>query len=574
MAEIIAEANRSANNETSSFPEHLVRTGKLSELALDRARRGAGQTGEPLIPLLSRLGLFAERDLAAELAAFYRVSPVSAQNFPGEALYADRINQRFLKLHRILPLAEAGDSLIVAMADPGDDAAIKAIGYFSGKPVIRRVATLTDIESAIDRLYSGGGKEDAQPVNQNAPAEQDNDDIDRLADLASEAPVIRLVHGLITDAVQAGASDIHFEPFVDRLRIRFRIDGMLQERETQPRRLAAAVVSRIKIMARLNIAERRLPQDGSLRFTVLGRDVDIRVSSSPTVHGESVVLRILDRDAIALDFHALGFDDPILKPLLELLRRPNGIILVTGPTGSGKTTTLYTALLTLNTADKKILTVEDPIEYKLDGINQQEVLPQIHRTFASALRSFLRQDPDILMVGEIRDSETARTAVQASLTGHLVLSTLHTNDAASAVTRLLDMGIENYLLASTVCGILAQRLVRKLCVACRQAYTPVPELTARLFAGFPALPGRTPTLYRAKGCPACRGTGFHGRTTIIEQLTVDDEICRLILRKADAQEIQRAASARGMRSMYQHGMVKALAGETTFEEVLRVTQEA
>ena len=564
-----------AADPVGSFAEYLVASAKLTESSLDRAQRSASQTGERLVPLLSRLGLVPERILAAELAAFYRTPLASKEKFPAAALYADRINQRFLRLHRILPLAEDTDGLTVVMADPGDDDAVRAIGYFAGKPVVRHVATLTEIENAIERLYGDSGNTGAQAINQNLPADAENDDIDRLADLASEAPVIRLVHSLITDAVQAGASDIHLEPFLDRLRVRFRIDGLLQEQETQPRRFASAIVSRIKIMARLNIAERRLPQDGSLRFTVLGKDVDIRVSSSPTVYGESVVLRILDREAIALDFHALGFDDEILAPTLALLRRPNGIVLVTGPTGSGKTTTLYTALLGLNTPEKKILTIEDPIEYKLDGINQQEVLPQIHRNFAGALRSFLRQDPDILMVGEIRDSETARTAVQAALTGHLVLSTLHTNDAASAVTRLLDMGIEDYLLTSTIAGILGQRLVRKLCRACRQPYTPAPELAAKLFSVSAASQkGAPPLLYRPSGCPACHGGGYRGRTTIVEQLTVDAGICRLILQHAEAREIRAAATAGGMRSMYRHGLAKALAGETTLEEILRVTQEA
>jgi general secretion pathway protein E len=561
-----------ADKPAIAFAAHLVTAGKLTAPALERAQKTAEQTGGDLIPLLSQLGLVSEQTLAAELAAYYRTTLISARDFPDQPLFPGLINRQFLKLHHILPLAEKDSRLFVAIADPGNTAAARGIALVSKLPVLLHVAPLTEIDRAIDRLYGSGETVSAAPADQPVPAEPDNEDVDRLADLASEAPVIRLVHNTITEAVQAGASDIHFEPFVDRLRVRFRLDGLLHEREAQPRRLASAIVSRIKIMARLNIAERRLPQDGSLRFTVLGREVDIRVSASPTVYGESVVLRILDRDAIALDFHALGFDDPLLAPLKPLLHRPNGILLVTGPTGSGKTTTLYTALRALNTLDKKILTIEDPIEYKLDGINQQEVLPQIHRSFASALRSFLRQDPDILMVGEIRDGETARTAVQAALTGHLVLSTLHTNDAASAITRLLDMGIENYLLASTVAGILAQRLVRKLCTKCREPFTPLPELAAHIFARPPA--GALPPLYRAKGCAACHGSGFHGRSTIAELLTVNDDIRRHVLGNAEAHEIRRAAVAAGMRGMYQHGLTKALAGDTTLEEVLRVTQAA
>lgn len=571
MTVLVAINARQPGDEADSFADWLITRERLTEAALDRVMRSVDQTGERLVPLLSKLGILSESNIVAELSAFYKAPVASKKDFPAQALFADHINKRFLLLHRILPLTEEGESLVVAMADPGDEKAIKAIGFFSGKNIIPRVTTLTEIETAINQLY---GDDDfaagAKALNQNISGEQDKEDIDQLVDLASDAPVIRLVHSLIGEAVQSGASDIHIEPFQDRLCVRFRIDGLLREQEAQSRQLGSAIVSRIKIMAKLNIAERRLPQDGSIRFTVLGKEVDIRVSASPTVYGESIVLRILDRDNIALDFHALGFDDEVLEPVLALLQRPNGIILVTGPTGSGKTTTLYTALTTLNTPDKKILTIEDPIEYKLDGINQQEVLPQIYRTFASALRSFLRQDPDILMVGEIRDGETAQTAVQAALTGHLVLSTLHTNSAAGAVTRLLDMGVEDYLLASTVTGVLGQRLIRKLCVKCRAPYTPMPDLVAKIF---PDENRKSPILYKAKGCPACHDSGYHGRTMIVEQLTVTDEIRHLILHKAETHEIQRAAIAGGMRTMYRHGLAKVLAGETTLEEVLRITQE-
>jgi len=573
MSEATAKISQKVH-EAITFADWLITRGKLTEASLERAVRSANQTGERLVPLLSKLGLLSESTIVEELSAFYKTPIVPKDNFPAEALFIDRINRRFLQFHHILPLTEDEKGLVVAMADPGDEAAVKAISFFSRKSIIRWTATLTEIEGAIDRLYSEVTKsEEVDEVSQSIPADQDKEDIDQLADLASQAPVIRLVHSLITDAVQGGASDIHIEPFVDRLRIRFRVDGLLWEQGPQLRQLGSAIVSRIKIMARLNIAERRLPQDGSIRFTVLGKEVDIRVSTSPTAYGESIVLRILDRDNVALDFYGLGFDDEVLKPTFDLLHRPNGIVLVTGPTGSGKTTTLYAALLTLNTPEKKILTIEDPVEYKLDGINQQEVLPQIHRTFASALRSFLRQDPDILMVGEIRDTETAQTAVQAALTGHLVLSTLHTNNAASAMTRLLDMGIEDYLLASTVSGVLGQRLVRKLCTKCRQPYTPMPDLAAKIFLDLPMAQHKLPTLYRAVGCSACHGKGYQGRTMIVEQLTVNDAIRNLILHKAEAQEIQRIAVAGGMRTMYQHGLIKAFKGETTLEEVLRVTHE-
>ena len=571
MTSALAIVDKATAVKVTTFAEHLVATGKLTPSTLGRAQNGAAQSREQLIPILSKLGLLTERAIVAELSSYYGVPSLSKENFPTAPLFANKINKRFLQHHHVLPIKESNDGLVVAMVDPGDEASVKALGLFSGAPIVRSVAALTDIETAINKLYGSG----EEPANLDTPSSStDNEDVDKLADLASEAPVIRLVQSLITEAIQSSASDIHIEPFDDRVRIRFRIDGMLIDQEAQPRRLAAALTSRIKIMARLNIAERRLPQDGSIRFTVLGKDVDIRVSTSPTIYGESVVLRILDRENIALDFHALGFDDVVLTPTLELLHRPNGILLVTGPTGSGKTTTLYTALLTLNTPEKKILTIEDPIEYKLDGINQQEILPQINRTFASALRNFLRQDPDILMVGEIRDTETAQTAVQAALTGHLVLSTLHTNNAASAITRLLDMGIQDYLLASTITGVLGQRLLRKLCTDCRSPYTPQPDLADKIFTCDMPSQAKSLTLYRAIGCPTCHGSGYRGRTMIVELLPISEAIHRLILQKAGALDIQKQAVSEGMRTMYNHGLAKALSGETTIEEVLRVTQEA
>jgi general secretion pathway protein E len=411
------------------------------------------------------------------------------------------------------------------------------------------------------------------PATQNGAAHDKTDvDVERLRDMSSDAPIIRLVNGTIARAVEARASDIHFEPAERSLRVRFRVDGILQDIETLPERMSAPLTSRIKIMAKLNIAERRLAQDGRIRFAVRGQEIDFRVSTMPTLHGESVVLRILDRGSLKLDFAALGFDDDVLADYLPILQRPHGILLVTGPTGSGKTTTLYTSLSALDRDELKILTIEDPIEYQLEGINQTQVKPQIGLTFAGALRAFLRQDPDVIMVGEIRDLETAEIAVQAALTGHMILSTLHTNDAASAVTRLLDMGVENYLITSTVNAVLAQRLVRTLCPHCREPYEAGPELIKSY--GFEPIEGHAIRLFHPGGCPACRGTGFQGRTTITELLLVSDAIRELILSRAEAQEIQRVAIAEGMRTMFADGMRKALAGATTLEEVIRVTREA
>jgi general secretion pathway protein E len=400
----------------------------------------------------------------------------------------------------------------------------------------------------------------------------DEEQIQHLKELASEAPVIRLVNLMIARAVESRASDIHIEPFENRLKVRYRVDGVLHEVESPPSRLSAAVISRIKIMAKLNIAERRLPQDGRIQLRAQGKEIDLRVSTVPTLYGESVVMRILDKASVVLDFPVLGFSPRTLERFLQVLRMPHGIILVTGPTGSGKTTTLYTALQTINTSERKILTVEDPVEYQLEGVNQIQVKQQINLTFANALRAIVRQDPDVIMIGEMRDLETAGIAVQSALTGHLVLSTLHTNDAAGSVTRLLDMGVEDYLLTSTINGILAQRLVRLLCTHCRQPYPALPELVEELrLHRFSE--SRDLLLYKSVGCEQCAGTGYRGRAAIMEFLVMSDPLRRLVLKHADAGELQAVAQREGMDTMYEDGLRKAVAGVTTIEEVLRVTTQ-
>jgi general secretion pathway protein E len=434
--------------------------------------------------------------------------------------------------------------------------------------VARAVATFSAIDSALASV-----QERTEPT---VEADRGNDpleveDAEALRDLASDAPVVRLVQRLIGEAIERKASDIHFEPQEAGLCVRYRVDGVLLEVTTEPRTLRAAIVSRLKIMAGLNIAERRLPQDGRIRVTVHGRDTDFRVATAPTLFGESVVLRILDRQEVALDFAALGFEADIVATLRDALSRPYGIVLCTGPTGSGKTTTLYAALRELNTADRKILTVEDPVEYTLAGINQTHVRPQIGYTFAAALRSFLRHDPDVLMVGEIRDRETAEIAIQAALTGHLLLSTLHTNTAAGAITRLLDMGIDDYLLTSTLALVIGQRLVRRLCVTCREPFFADGALAER-FSGAGLAAGAT--LYHARGCPECAGTGYVGRTSILELLTLSPPVRSLVLSRADARTIEEEAVRLGMRTMLRHGVAKALEGTTTLAEVLRVTRAA
>jgi general secretion pathway protein E len=558
----------------AALGDYLLSSGRLGAAGLERAQRLCLDSGERFDAVLTRLGLLSERDLADALVALSGLPLVAAKDYPDAPVLEALLSRKFLREARLIPLEDRPEGIVVAMADPLDDFARDAVAFAAGKPALPRVAYPADIDAAYERLYGDGRSEISQLVDA-ARERQDegaSEDIEKLKDIASEAPVIRLVNLLISRAVEARASDIHIEPMDGELRVRYRIDGVLHEIEAPPRRLSAAIISRVKIMAKLNIAERRLAQDGRIRLAVRGKDIDFRVSTTPTIHGESVVLRILDRGSLQLDFTSLGFDAHTLAVFRKALDQPHGILLVTGPTGSGKTTTLYTSLIGLNTPDKKILTIEDPVEYQLKGINQVQVKPQIGLTFATALRSFLRQDPDIMMIGEIRDLETAQIAVQAALTGHLILSTLHTNDAASAVTRLLDMGVEDYLLTSTINALVAQRLVRRLCAHCREPVEALPGLVERmqldrLTADRPIL------LHRAVGCALCNGTGFHGRSSILEVLVVTDAIRQLVLQHAEARLIQKTATEEGMQTMFVHGMRKALEGVTTVEEVLRVTRE-
>jgi len=546
--------------------QRLVEAGKLQPSGLDRALRVNEETGENLAGALTKLGLVSEIDLAAAYAEALGLKLLSRAEFPDEPLFEDRLSFRFLRQARVVPIEHGADGVVLAMADPLDRFAVDAVRMASGAPVEIRVATPADIEAALHSLYDGGGESAAGAEIGNGGVDAEAD-VERLRDLASEAPVIRLVNRMIERAVEQRASDIHIEPFEGRLRVRYRVDGVLREAEFPADRLAAAIVSRIKIVAHLNIAERRLPQDGRIKVVVRGKEFDLRVSTTPSLYGESVVMRILDRDGAVLDFKTLGFRDDTLKSYLSVLERPHGILLVTGPTGSGKTTTLYTSLIRLNSPERKILTIEDPVEYQLDGVLQVQVKPEIDLTFARALRSFLRQDPDILMIGEIRDLETAQIGVQAALTGHLVLSTLHTNDAAGAIARLMDMGVPDYLLTSTVNGVAAQRLVRKLCPHCREAREPDAELLERLGTG----DERPPVLFHPTGCDKCNGTGYSGRSALLEVLVMDDTLRRLVLQRADAREIEKAAIEGGMLTIYRDGLRKAAEGITSIEEVLRVT---
>ena len=554
----------------------LLQAGKLTEADYNRLLRMQAAQTEPCTQqtLLMRLGLVSEQDIARQLSASLGLPLVQASEFPAEPLLVERLSWRFLKECRALPLAQEGNVLQVALTDPQDPYTISALALASGCRVGVKIALASEIESAIERLYGEGRSQMGDILSKVSSADESGagEDVEQLRDMASEAPVIRLVNLVIQRAVELRASDIHVEPFENSLKVRYRVDGVLQETEAPPVNLSAAVISRIKLMARLNIAERRLPQDGRIEMRVQGNDLDIRVSTVPTMHGESVVMRLLNRESVVLDFAALGFSEQPYQRLQSVLRVPHGVLLVTGPTGSGKTTTLYTALNTLNTSESKLITVEDPVEYQLEGVNQIQVKPSIGLTFASALRSIVRQDPDVIMVGEMRDLETARICIQSALTGHLVLSTLHTNDAPSSVTRLLEMGVEDYLLTSTLNGVLAQRLVRKLCPHCREAWTPLPEMVKEM--RLDKLSGGKPiTLYKAKGCPECAGTGYHGRIAIIEVLTITDAIRRLILQHADSGTLMRTAREEGMLTMYEDGCLKALSGVTSIDEVIRVTQE-
>ena len=532
----------------------------LSSEALARAELVHNETDEPIESVVTRLGLISEQALASGIASALSLPLVAPEDFPANAVEGRALSGPFLHDRHVVPIASDAQTVNVALANPFDTFAIEAMRFAFGRPLKLAVALPSDLDAAIDRLY---GQPQAQDEAQDAIV--DEDDLDRLKDLVSDAPVIRAVNRLIARAVDAQASDIHVEPTEDRLAIRLRIDGVLQDAPALPAAMRSPFVSRIKIMAGLNIAERRLPQDGRLRITVRGHEIDLRVATAPSIHGESVVMRILDKSNLALNFTALGFDERLAAPLREALNKPHGIVLVTGPTGSGKTTTLYAALAELNRGNTKLLTIEDPIEYRLPGVIQAQVNPGIGFTFAAALRSFLRQDPDVMMVGEIRDHETAQIAVQAALTGHMILSTLHTNTAAGAVTRLLDMEMEPFLLSSVLTAVLAQRLVRRLCMACRVPYAPDPAL----LAPFGNMPDAA-NFHRPVGCGACNGSGYRGRIALIELLTVDDRIAKLILRRADTREIAQAAEAAGMRSLLADGVGKAAAGLTTIEEVLRV----
>jgi general secretion pathway protein E len=501
---------------------------------------------------------------------------IKPEDLPKVPFVINSISSRFIRENKVIPLELKSNTLKVVMATPEDTSTIDALKVATSSDVVVYTCDSKTIEEYISKFYG----QESQNINRIIEdigekgfefIKEEEEDIGHLKDLASEAPIIKLVNLFITRAVEGRASDIHIEPFEDELKVRYRIDGVLHDIETAPKRLQAAIVSRVKIMAKLNIAERRLPQDGRIRLKVDEREIDLRVSTIPVLYGESVVMRILLKEGIIIDLNKIGFTSHMLQTFDKLIKKPNGIILVTGPTGSGKTTTLYGALDKINSPDKKIITVEDPVEYQLKGVNQIQVNPQIGLNFANTLRHIVRQDPDIILIGEVRDLETAEIAIQSALTGHLVFSTLHTNDAPSAITRLLDMGVENFLLSSTIRGILAQRLVRVICPVCKEQSESVAADNEEL--KLLGLSSDIP-LYKGRGCEHCSSTGYYGRSGIFELLLINDDIRRLILKNSDANQLREAARQHGMKTLLEYGADKIQQGLTTLSEVLRVTQEA
>ena len=560
-----------------SLEAFLIEQGTVSEETLEKARERQ-RDGKGLGDVLQEMGAIDPGTWAQTLATHFGL-PFS-ERLPEDGDVLELINQlpiNFAKRCLLLPVARDGDTVVVATADPASLGPLDDVRLLLRKPIRVLVAPGPVIVDAINRVYdmaSGSASElmdglDEERLDLMATDLEEPRD---LLESDDEAPIIRLVNSLLFQAAKDRASDIHIEPYERDLAVRFRIDGILYDILSPPKRFQPVIISRVKIMAGLNIAEKRLPQDGRIRIRLAGKDIDIRVSIVPTAFGERVVMRLLDKATTVLQLEELGLAGMKLDLVHKLIKQSHGILLVTGPTGSGKTTTLYAALSKINTIDKNIITIEDPIEYQLHGIGQIQVNPKIELTFASGLRSILRQDPDVIMVGEIRDLETAEIAIQAALTGHLVFSTLHTNDSFGAMTRLLDMGIEPFLVSSSVMAVMAQRLVRRVCSSCREPYQPTREELEELGIAPQRLMGKT--IYKlGQGCVQCKRTGYRGRTGIHELLVVDDEVRTLVMKSADAATIRRAATARGMNTLREDGADKVVEGLTTIEEILRVTQE-
>jgi general secretion pathway protein E len=555
----------------------LIEQGAVSEAVIEKARERQ-RDGKRLGDVLQEMGAIDGRAWAKAMASHFGL-PYTEQ-LPDDGTAAECVNKlpiNFAKRYQLLPVEKRDDSIVVATADPSQLGPLDDVRVLLHKPIKVVVAPGLLIVDAINRIYDAASNS-ASDLMEGLDEDrlemmaQDFEETQDLLDADDEAPIIRLVNSLLFQAVKDRASDIHIEPYERDLTVRFRIDGILYDIISPPKRFQPVIISRIKIMGGLNIAEKRLPQDGRIRIKLAGKEVDIRVSTVPTAYGERVVMRLLDRSATILQLDELGLDGHKLELVDTLIHQSHGIVLVTGPTGSGKTTTLYAGLSRINATDKNIITIEDPIEYQLHGVGQIQVNPKIDLTFASGLRSVLRQDPDVIMVGEIRDAETAKIAIQAALTGHLVFSTLHTNDSCGAITRLIEMGIEPFLVASSVIAVMAQRLLRRVCPTCRVPYRPSVEELRQLGISADDLEGRQ--VYKpSPGCPECKQTGYRGRLGIHELLVVDDEVRNLTMKASDSSSIRRVAAAKGMTSLREDGSDKVLRGLTTIEEVLRVTQE-
>lgn len=561
----------------SGFGEILVRRGVISVEQFKEAEQVARESGQPVPECLVRLGYATGEEVMRALAEAHKLEFINLEEITIPDQVIEMVPESVARENVVLPLSEREGRLTIILSDPNDLGTIEKLRFILNREIAMSLAPRESILESINRYYGQVEGESADSMLQEftdtaIDFTETEDESARDEDTVDEhsAPVVRLVQMMIAEAVQLRASDIHIEPFEDRVRIRYRIDGMLHQRDKVPRRMLGAIISRVKILARIDIAERRRPQDGRIKITAGEKEIDLRVSVIPTSHGQSIVMRLLDKDNIKVGIRQLGLDEDNLRQFQSIIKRPNGIMLVTGPTGSGKTTTLYAALNSMNRPDKKIITAEDPVEYYLPGINQVEVQHSIGLDFARIIRSMLRQAPNIILVGEMRDLETASMGIQASLTGHLVFSTLHTNDAPSAVTRMIDMGVPGYLVASSVIAILAQRLVRVICTRCKQSYNP-PESVLR-DAGITPEMAKNATFARGKGCGHCQKAGYRGRLGVYELMPITSKIREHIFNNASTPEIRKAAMAGGMSTLYSDAIKKVMAGITTIEEVYRVAK--
>lgn len=548
-------------NQKKRLGDILIERGLITEETLKKALITQERTGEKLGEILLKMNLIKEEDLYFALSEIYNVPYINLEEIAINSDIAKLIPEHLCRRYKIIPIEVNGDKIVLAMSNPVNIYALDDVRIITGREVEPVLVSERQINQALDKIYTiqKGLEETLLDI---APGEEEEIETP-IEVLEDEAPVVRLVNLTITQAVQEGASDIHIEPTENEVKVRFRVDGVLYDVMSPPKKIFPTLVARIKILANMDIAERRLPQDGRFRVTSQGKIIDFRVSTLPTIHGEKIVLRLLDRSAPLIGLEKLGFTEDVLKTFEWLIQRPYGMILVTGPTGSGKTTTLYSALAKINTPEKNIITVEDPVEYQFHRINQVQVNAKIGLTFANGLRSILRQDPDIIMIGEIRDRETAEIAVQSALTGHLVLSTIHTNDSAGAIARLMDMGIEPFLISSSVIGILAQRLARRICSRCKAPKQPTEEEIKVLKLD------KDNIIYEGKGCEVCRHTGYRGRIGIFELLMIDDDIRAMIVDKVPANVIRDTAVKKGMRILWEDAKLKVKNGITTYNEILR-----